>query len=171
MAKASRRSGNAMSKVLGPAIVSLQMHWLRADAIKVRMPLDAPTPEGHVSTELEVLGQRWSKFRVLEVFYALLHVVVEGYRALKVKDEAIEKLLDEADYEDQLRRFRNAVFHYQKDLIDKRLVEFMDAEQSEKWTRKLYSEFDEGRFARRRECGGGSPSPQPQPNPIPMAFT
>jgi hypothetical protein len=118
------------------------MHWLRAAAIEVRMLLDAPTPEGHVPTELEVLGQHWSKFHVLEVFYALLYVVVEGYRTLKVKDEAIEKHLDEADYDHQLRQFRNAVFHYQKDPIDKRLVEFMAAKDSKIWTRNLYVEFE-----------------------------
>jgi hypothetical protein len=142
MAKAAKNEGDAKSKVLDPAVVALHRHWLRADAIRVRMRLDAPIPEEHVLTELEVLGQQFSKMQVLEVFYALLYVVVEGYRAVGIKDETIEKLLDEADYEDQLRRFRNTVFHYQNDVIDKRLVEFMDAKDSEKWTRKLYAAFE-----------------------------
>lgn len=46
------------------------------------------------------------------------------------------------DYEDRLRRFRNAVFHYQKHPFDKRLIEFLDASDSETWIRELYAAFE-----------------------------
>ncbi|WP_407194628.1 hypothetical protein [Bradyrhizobium sp. STM 3566] len=56
----------------------------------------------------------------MAVFYGLFYVVIEGYRPLELKEEAIDALLGANDYESRLRRFRNAVFHYQADPFDKR---------------------------------------------------
>ncbi|MBR0926304.1 hypothetical protein [Bradyrhizobium nitroreducens] len=59
-----------------------------------------------------------------------------------MKDEAIDALLGANNYEARLRRFRNAVFHYQEDPFDKRLIEFLDAEDSEHWGKALYEAFE-----------------------------
>ncbi|PIT06320.1 hypothetical protein TSA1_26560 [Bradyrhizobium nitroreducens] len=75
-------------------------------------------------------------------FLRLFYVVIEGYRELRLKDEAIDALLGANNYEARLRRFRNAVFHYQEDPFDKRLIEFLDAEDSEHWGKALYEAFE-----------------------------
>jgi hypothetical protein len=78
----------------------------------------------------------------LTVFYALFYVVVEVYRGLNLRDTAIDTLLAKDNYENQLRRFRNAVFHFQEDPCDRRLIEFITADGSGKWIRELYRAFE-----------------------------
>jgi hypothetical protein len=46
------------------------------------------------------------------------------------------------DFVDHLRRFRNAVFHFQKVPLDERLVKFLDMQGSETWIRELFGAFD-----------------------------
>ncbi|MBI2585731.1 MAG: hypothetical protein HYW28_07640 [Rhodospirillales bacterium] len=128
-------------KKIDLSILSLHTHWITADAVKERIRLDVKGSEGQLSRELEALGQHFSRIQAMVVFYGLLYVVVEGYRELKLKDEAIDALLCKDQYENLLRRFRNAVFHFQKYPFDKRLVEFLIAENSEHWVRELHGAF------------------------------
>ncbi|MBX9846209.1 MAG: hypothetical protein K2Z80_30835 [Xanthobacteraceae bacterium] len=128
-------------KPISISLLSLHTHWITADAIKERMRFNVGGVEGQVPTELEDLGQEMSKMQTMVVFYALFYVVIEGYRELKLKDDTVDALLSKNDYEDRLRRFRNAVFHYQKYPFDKRLIEFLDAKDSEHWIRQLYAAF------------------------------
>jgi hypothetical protein len=123
------------------SILSLHTHWITADAVKERIRFDVKSAEDQIPKELEALGQQMSKIQTLVVFYALFYVVIEGYRELKLEDESIKVLLGKNDYEDRLRRFRNAVFHFQKHPFDRRLIEFLDAEDSENWIRELYVAF------------------------------
>jgi len=69
------------------------MHWITADAIKERIRLDVKGGEGQVPKAFEAMGQDVSRMQTMVVFYALLYVVVEGYRELKLKDEVIDALL------------------------------------------------------------------------------
>jgi hypothetical protein len=128
-------------KVIDVGVLSLHTHWITADAIKERVRLEVKGADGQISKEFEELGQHFSRIQSMVVFYALLYVVVEGYRELKLKDDAIEALLANDKYEDQLRCFRNAVFHYQKHPFDERLVEFLDAKDSEHWVKSLHGAF------------------------------
>ena len=53
---------------------------------------------------------------------ASLYVVVEGWYSLKESDKAINELLSVyEDYVLTIKRCRNAVYHYQKDILDKRV--------------------------------------------------
>lgn len=92
--------------------------------------------------ELVEAAQKWSQMQTMAVFYGLFYVVVEGYRGLGLKDETIDALLSANDYEVRLRRFRNAVFHYREDPFDKRLIEFLDAKDSEHWSKAPYEAFE-----------------------------
>lgn len=58
------------------------------------------------------------------------------------KFESLDALLEKDEYVDQLRRFRNAIFHFQKHPINEKLLDFLEAEDSEYWIRALHKEFE-----------------------------
>jgi len=122
-------------------LASLHRYWVTADAIKVRMLLDVPG-DPKMPKSLQDIGQELSRVQTIIVFYGLVYVVIEGFRQLQCKDEAIEALLAEGEYVGLLRRFRNVVFHYQEDPFDARLIDFLNAKESEIWMQKLYAAFE-----------------------------
>lgn len=129
-------------KPINISILALHLHWITADAIREQIKRDLERKSIRKSRTFETAAQQFSTGQTLIVFYALFYVVVEGYRELKLEDEAIDILLCKNDYEDRLRRFRNAVFHYQKRPLDKRLVDFLNASDSEYWIRALHKAFE-----------------------------
>ena len=89
----------------------------------------------------------------MSYWYAGLYVVIEGWRDLGLNDDTIDKLLD-TPLVDLLRRFRNGVFHYQRDYFGKRFMDLInEQEKCISWIRNLNRKF--GRYflvwARRRE--------------------
>jgi hypothetical protein len=131
-------------KPISVSLMALHGHWLTADAIEHRVHFDVEQKGigPHLPDDIEALGQQHSKIMTLTVFYGLIYVVVEGYRELQLKDEAIDALLANGDFVEHLRRFRNAVFHFQKVPLDERLVKFLTLPDSEIWIRKLFKAFD-----------------------------
>jgi hypothetical protein len=131
-------------KPISISLMALQGHWLRADAVKQRMLTNVEQrgkgPE--LPDDLEAIGQHESKVMMVTVFYGLIYVVVEGYRELQLKNETIDALLANGDFVDHLRRFRNAVFHFQNVPLDERLVKFFATPDSEVWIRELFRAFD-----------------------------
>lgn len=125
-------------------LASLHKHFLAADAIKqlifAKIPVDSSTRK--FSPELQEAAQQFSSMLRLQIFYALIYVVVEGYKELGCKDEGIDRLLENSENVDNMRRFRNANFHYQEDPFSPKLVDFLDSEGSEDWVRALYFSFD-----------------------------
>ena len=124
-------------------LLALHRHWLAADAVKQFLFAAIPVDEKRtiLPKDLIDVAQVWSAMLRLGVFYALMYVVVEGYRELDCHDPAVDELLAETEYVDAFRRFRNATFHYQDDPISPKLLEFLEAEGSEKWAQKLYAAF------------------------------
>jgi hypothetical protein len=57
-------------------------------------------------------------------WYASLFVVIEGWEDLNEEDEVLQGLLKSPNTA-LLKRFRNAVFHYQKNYRDPRLIELI----------------------------------------------
>src|SRR4051794_23802549 len=101
-------------------LVALYKHWCIADFIKVRVAFDISRElragaDAGLSKFLLESAELHSAFLTLQVWYALLYVVVEEYKELKLRNCEIDKLLSEADRVDLLRLFRNATFHYQED--------------------------------------------------------
>ena len=112
---------------------TLYGHWVIADTIKyfAREPLKAlPEEFGFVSLH--------SKFLRLQVWYALLYVVVEGYRDLRCSDPAIDALLTQTEMTEGLRRLRNAIFHPQENPLNDKLWGFLMLPDSETWIRNLH---------------------------------
>ena len=75
-------------------------------------------------------------------FYSAIYLVIEGWKDLKLSDDKIDGLIDSPNT-DKLRLFRNATFHYQKEPISPKLLQFLGTEEeaTEKWINKLYIEF------------------------------
>lgn len=121
------------------SLLALHTHWVRADSIKERVRLEIAENGDTLPQSMQELGQQMSKIHALEVLYGLIFVVIEGFRELKCKDERVENLLAAENYVDLLRRFRNGVFHYQKEPMDPRLVTFMTRENSGKWIREMHA--------------------------------
>jgi hypothetical protein len=121
-------------------LIALHGHFLAADAVKQFLFVDVPVDEETAAKLGDLLdsAQFWSRMMRLQVFYALLYVVVEGYRAFGYQDVTVDGLLAQPDYVDALRRFRNAVFHPQEQPISPKLTAFLNAEGSETWTYDLY---------------------------------
>jgi len=75
--------------------------------------------------------------------YSGIYLVIEGWKNLKLSDPKIDELLD-SQFVDRLRQFRNATFHYQKEPISWKHLQFFGSgeEQTEKWLNNLYSELE-----------------------------
>jgi len=62
----------------------------------------------------------------MSYWYASLYVVVEAWGKLGFSDPVVDRLLaDSPDLRTLLRRFRNAIFHYQESLVSPKIVELL----------------------------------------------
>ena len=93
----------------------------------------------------------------MSYFYGAMFAVIEGWRELGLHDTEIDELLTSPNV-GLLRRHRNGAFHFQKDYFDSRFVEFISAEDSVDWIRKLRREFGRYLFALGKQ---GTPSDAP----------
>ena len=122
-------------------LVALHKHWCTADAVKLTagVPVHDGLPDW--PENVLALADLHSAFLRIAVWYSLLYVVVEGYKELGRADARIDELLSNDPMVDALRRFRNAVFHYQEDPVGPKLMAFLQAEDSETWAAKLHLAF------------------------------
>ena len=71
-----------------------------------------------------------------------LYVVIEGWQSLGFSNERIDKLLSAYDdYVLTVKRCRNAVYHYQKDVLDKRVEKAVSDTDILTWAGALLDEF------------------------------
>jgi hypothetical protein len=123
-------------------LIALHKHWCIADSLKqfIYAPIPGRTkqveqlrmPEG-----LAQLGEMNSQFHRLQIWYALLYVVIEGYKELKLAHPDVDPLLTNEGMVDALRLFRNAIFHYQKQPINEKLLKFLEVEDSAHWIQQI----------------------------------
>lgn len=83
----------------------------------------------------------------LDLYYWTLYVLIEWWRDLKIKDERINILIQSKNTE-LLRKYRNWVFHFQKNWYDDRFENLHKEESIVNWTIELSKEF--GRFFREK---------------------
>lgn len=79
----------------------------------------------------------------MTLWYATVYVVIEGWRSTKLADAELDVLLADG-HVDKLRRFRNQVFHYQREYDNPRLLEFMgaddrDAHAATDWIKRTHT--------------------------------
>jgi hypothetical protein len=119
-------------------IAALYKHWCIADSIKQFITAEIIVPEKVQLPEAFVqAAQLQSSFMRLSVWYSLLRVVVEGYQELKLSDPEVDEYLQKTEYVEALRRFRNAMFHYQVDPFSEKLMDFLDLQDATGWARGL----------------------------------
>lgn len=125
------------------SIGALHAHFVTADALDfhLRRSLDSVGGPKHKAKSLRDFSEQFSAFRVVAVFYALIFVLIEGYREAKLADDEINGYLADAEKVDALRRFRNATFHFQKDPLSKKMVDFLEADLNGEWVRGLFLAF------------------------------
>ena len=76
----------------------------------------------------------------MSYWYGGLYVVVEGWQELGLNDATINPLLASPNVA-LLKRYRNGIFHFQKDYIDERFHNFMAPTDSVAWVRQLSKAF------------------------------
>lgn len=76
-------------------------------------------------------------------YYGALYVLIEGWETIAFRDPIIEQLLShQSGFKELLRRFRNATFHYQPELLDDRLLGLLKRkEEHVEWVVALHDEF------------------------------
>lgn len=125
-------------------VAALHKHWCVADSVK--QFVSAPVPvDSSVGLPEEFLpaAQMFSSFMRLSVWYSLLYVVIEGYRELQLDDPTVNHFLAQEAHVDSLRRFHNAMFHYQTDPFSDKLMAFLEVHDATEWARGLNSAFKE----------------------------
>lgn len=123
-------------------VLSLYGHWVNCNDIFVLAPFEHPMPENMQKNIAKFANEMQSFFRLCTA-YGLLYVVYEGYRDLSLSDEKIDLLTCEENYLDNLRLLRNAMFHYQKDSFNPKLMGFIQMEGSADWAKKLKYAFEQ----------------------------
>jgi hypothetical protein len=116
---------------------ALYGHWVVADAIRYA----ARRSNKAIPKSLSVVDQH-SRFMVVQVWYALLYVVVEGYRDFQLSDPDIDALLAQTEMVNALRLFRNSMFHPQENPLSEKHTKFLYRERTEVWIRQLDRAFE-----------------------------
>ena len=133
-------------KALNNATFTLHRYYIWANAMRVHM-------EPKVSIYAEQLKSNPSDLMTTEgieslmymgYWYGGLYVVVEGWKQLKLGDSEIDALLLSPNV-NLLKKYRNGVFHFQKDYFDQRFIGFMqDGQNVVQWVHQLSRAF--GRY-------------------------
>lgn len=128
-------------------LAALHRHWNLADSVKAVLKQQL-TPQQEKGA-IERFGLEGAMFGIhaamvfrIQVWYALLYVVIEGYRELGLNYEPLDNVLAKEDFVDLLRRFRNATFHYQADPLTDKLIDFLAKPDSEHWIGELNKQFN-----------------------------
>lgn len=133
---------------INPKIITLYRYYVCAVQTRLQFSMET-TPDW-----FKMMSNDWTSIVLffysapgiyLSYSYAGIYLVIEGWKELKLKDEKIDNLIS-SPFVDRLRLFRNATFHYQKDPISSKLIQFFgtEEEKTEKWLNELYYEF--GRY-------------------------
>jgi hypothetical protein len=98
--------------------------------------------------EMELVGDDPMRFLISKaglkmcLWYGMLYVVIEGWREAQLSDPEVDRLLASPNTE-LLRRFRNGMFHFQKDqwLPTKLSDFFVPTNQTVEWVRAVTTEL------------------------------
>jgi hypothetical protein len=75
------------------------------------------------------------------LWYGELYVVVEGWKELDLSDPTVDSLLQSSNVE-LLRRYRNGVFHFQREYFDERFLGLIrDGQDAAAWVLDLNQSF------------------------------
>lgn len=85
----------------------------------------------------------WRWWGQMSYWYASLYVVVEAWEEMGFADPVIDRLLRHPrDFRGLLRRYRNAVFHFQKSVLSEKITDFLTTGTSHiVWVRAIHDEL------------------------------
>jgi len=119
-----------------PNIITLHRYFDWADRMRKRFEeklIESGSGED-IGEDLEYLID-------MSYWFAGMYVVIEGWKELGLNDSKIDKLLTSSNL-DLLRRYRNAVFHYQKDYYSEKFRELMEeGDDSIQWVKDVTNAF------------------------------
>lgn len=130
-------------------IITLHRYYIWANKMRDHFDLLINT-----KNQIEEYRYEIEAVMYMSLWYACLYVVIEGWQELRLSDDVVNKLL-ESEYVQKLKRYRNGVFHFQKEYKDIRFEELDKEKGAVEWIRKLNSEL--GRFFL-QELQGASPA-------------
>jgi hypothetical protein len=116
-------------------LITLSRYFIWADTMKThfekalrkRRSVDLSGPDG-----MDVA-------MYMSLWYGCLYVVIEAWRDLGLRDREVDSLVASANT-DLLRRYRNAVFHYQKEYWPEKSMAFLrEGESSAVWVRAVHN--------------------------------
>jgi len=127
------------SAVKDTEVFNLYKYFIWADRMKkafdglLQQNIQEMIPHARFELEYNLYMSYW---------FGGLFVVIEGWQQLRLTDKKIGALLNSPNVE-LLRRYRNGVFHFQKDYFDERFLGFLrDGISRIEWMRKLHREFN-----------------------------
>jgi hypothetical protein len=122
---------------------ALFTHFVAAEAVEFHLRRSIESVGGLKSEPPTVteVGDQFSAFHVISVYYAMIFVVLEGYAELKLSDPKIDALIKDTDKVETLRRFRNGIFHFQERPMSPKITDHLDGDRQGEWTRGLAKEF------------------------------
>jgi hypothetical protein len=89
------------------------------------------------------------QFAYLSLWYGSLYVVAEGWLELSLSSPKVEILLSNSENLGSLRRFRNGVFHFQRNYWDDRITDFIGlGAGSAVWINSLHKALGDDLLAR-----------------------
>ncbi|MGB3478366.1 MAG: hypothetical protein WBB67_04315 [bacterium] len=120
-------------------IATLHRYYIWANRMRDHFDKILPKKQFGVN---EIQGIDIEIFMYMSFWYAELYVVIEGWRKLKLVDEIVDQLLRSENNIKLLKRYRNAVFHFQRDYYDDRFMDFIkEGDHIVKWVRDLNDHF------------------------------
>jgi hypothetical protein len=125
---------------LTPEIITLHRYFIWADRMRVHFD-DILKKTNFVSPKLYKKKEGIDTFLYMSLWYGMFYVLIEGWQELKLKDEKIDELLKSKNVQ-LLKRYRNGVFHFQKEYYDERFTKLMaEGQDIASWIRELRDEF------------------------------
>lgn len=125
--------------------VSLYKYYIWADFMRSRFYESENQPEFNARIS-DVLNRIMlsEKYIYMSYWYAGLYVVISGWKTLQLQDDKINELLKSPNA-GLLYRYRNAVFHFQRNYFHDKFMKFLkQGEASVEWVSNLHEEF--GRY-------------------------
>ena len=133
-----------------PPSLSLHRYWMHAN--RMRMCFEEaltknppPIPSGGQSdvADTSMAAVKYAaddRGMFMSYWYGALYVVIEGWKALRLTDPAIDPLIISSNVK-LLRNYRNGVFHFQRNYFDMRFAGFFMSKDSVNWVRQIHSEL------------------------------
>jgi hypothetical protein len=135
-----------------PPVMSLHRYWIYSNRMREYFESALTTSQQDFTslakeTNLAKATLAATTFSIgpgifMSYWYGSLYVVIEGWRQLRLTDPKIDPLLLSPNVR-LLKKYRDGVFHFQRNYFDDRFIGFVKSEDSVDWVRTIHSELGE----------------------------